>query len=248
MKFLVALKYLTTIPLPLRRQSGFEEMGGSSLFFPLVGLLIGLFLASLSWLLKLLLPAALVNVLVVSALVAITGARHLDGLAHTADGLVGHATREARLEITGDKRTGSFGIIAVAALLLLKYIALDSLPQGLWLATLIYMPVLGRWAMVYAIFSFQSARPSGLDGDFKRGTRWYGLLVATLTALAVTFALARLPGLVVMLGVLVAVTILALYLRGRFGGLTVAAYGATGEFAEAVTLVMVSLLVYLGLA
>lgn len=248
MKFLAALKYLSTIPLPLRRRFNPRELGGSSLFFPLVGLLIGLFLGSLGWLLKLLLPEALVNVLVVSALAAITGARHLDGLAHTADGLVGHATREARLEIINDKRVGSFGIIAVAALLLLKYIALDSLPQGLWLATLIYMPVLGRWAMVYAIFSFRSARPSGADGDFKGGTRWYGLLAATLTALAAIFVIARLPGLVVMVGVLGAVAILALYLRARFGGLTIAAYGAIVEFAEAMTLVMVSLLVYLGLA
>jgi adenosylcobinamide-GDP ribazoletransferase len=248
LKLLVALKYLTTIPLPFHRQPGFEEIGRSSLFFPLVGLLIGLVLTSLGWLLKLLLPPALVNALVISALVALTGARHLDGLAHTADGLVGHATREARLEIMNDKRVGSFGVIAVAALLLLKYIALDSLPQSLWLATLIILPVVGRWAVVYVIFIFRTARPSVPDGDFKRGTKWYGLLVATLITLAITFFLARLPGLVVMLGILVAVTLLAAYLKGRFGGLTMAAYGAVIEFSEVVTLVLVSLLVHLGLA
>lgn len=248
MKFLAALKYLSTIPLLPRRQFGSEEMGRSSVYFPLVGLLIGLVLASLSWLLRLLLPFSVVNVLVITALVVLSGARHLDGLAHTADALVGHATPEACLKIMTDKRVGSFGIIAVAAMLLVKYIALNSLPQNLLLSTLIYLPVLGRWAMVYAIFSFRTAQPSGPDGDFKRGTRWYGLLIATFTTLVVTFFLARLSGLVVMVGVLGVVALFATYLKGRFGGLTVATYGAISELAEVVTLVMVSLLVNLGLA
>lgn len=248
MKFLIALKYLTTIPLPLRCQLNPRVMGGSTLFFPLVGLVIGLILAALGCLLKLLLPPALVNVLVVGAMVAISGARQLDGLAHTADGLVGHASREVRLQIMDDRRIGSFGIIAVAALLLLKYIALDSLPQGLWLATLIYFPVLGRWAMVYVVFCFRNAQRLGPDSDFKQGIRWYSLLAATLIAMAVTFSLAKLPGLVVMLGVLVAVALLALYLRERFGGLTIPVYGAVGEFAEVAALVMVSLMVHVGLA
>jgi cobalamin 5'-phosphate synthase/cobalamin synthase len=239
---------LSTIPIPLRRQFSFEEIGRSSVYFPLVGLLLGLVLASFCWLLKFLLPPPVVNVLIITALVAFTGARHLDGLAHTADALVSHKTSQARLEIMSDKRVGSFGIIAVAGLLLVKYIALDSLPQSLLLSTLIYLPVLSRWTMVYAIFSFGSARLSGTDGDFKRGTRWYGLLVATLTALVITFFLAGLPGLVVMVGVLAAVALFATYLKGRFGGLTVATYGAVIEFVEVVTLVLVLLLVHLGLA
>jgi adenosylcobinamide-GDP ribazoletransferase len=250
LKFLAALRYLTTIPLPLRRPLSPGEIGASALFFPLVGLVIGLFLAASGWLLKLLFPSALVNVLIIGGLAAFSGARQLGGLAHTADGLVSHAGPETRLRITDDKRVGSFGIIAVAALLLLKYVALDSLPQSqsLWLYALIYFPVLGRWAMVYAIFSFRGARPSGPDGDFKRGARWYGMLAATLIALGVTFSLARLPGLVIMAGVFAVAGLLGLYLKSRFGGLNIAAYGAVGELAEATALVMLSLLVHIGLA
>jgi adenosylcobinamide-GDP ribazoletransferase len=248
LKFLVALKYLTTIPVPFHRELSPRDLGDSSLFFSLVGLLIGLFLAALGWLLRIIFPGMLVDVLVIGALVAVSGARQLDGIAHTADSLVVGASRETRLEIMADRRVGSFGIIAVATLLLLKYVALDSLPQGLWLPTLVYMPVLGRWAMVYAIFFFRSALPSSQDGDFKQGTRWYSLLLATIIAIAVTFALARLPGLMVMAGVLIVATILGLYFRQRFGGLTVAAYGAVCEFAELAVLVIVSLLAHVGLA
>jgi len=248
LKFLAALKYLSTIPVLPHRQFTDAELGRSSAYFPLIGLLIGLVLASLCWLLKFLLPFPVVNVLVITGLVALTGARHLDGLAHTADALVGHKIPQARLEIMDDKRIGSFGIIAVAALLLVKYITLNSLPQSLLFGTLIYLPVLSHWAMVYATFSFRSARPSGPDWDFKRGTRWYDLLAATLIAMVIVFYLARLSGLVVMVGVLVAVTLLAIHLRSRFNGLTLAAYGAVIEFGEAATLVLVSLLVHLGLA
>ena len=248
MKFLVALKYLTTIPVPFHRELSPRELGDSSPFFSLVGLIIGLFLAALGWLLRIIFPEMLVDVLVVGALVAVSGARQLDGFAHTADSLVVGMSRETRLEIMADRRVGSFGIIAVVALLLLKYVALDSLPPGLWLPALVYMPVLGRWAMVYDIYFFRSASPSGQDDNFKQGTRWYSLLSATVIAIAVIFALARLPGLMVMAGVLIVATILGFYFRGRFGGLTIMTYGAVCEFAELAVLVIASLLAHVGLA
>jgi len=248
LRFLAALKYLTTIPLPLRREFSPRELGGSSLFFPVVGLLMGFFLAALGWLLGFILPPLLVSLLVIGALVAASGARQLDGLAHAADGLVGHASRETRLEITSDKRVGSFGIIAVAALLLLKYVALGSLPQGLWLRTLIFLPVLGRWAMVYATFAFRSARLLEADGEFKNGAKWYGLLVATIITLGVAFAMAGVQGIAVTLGVLLVAFLLGLFFKNRFGGLTITTYGAICELAEAAALVMIAALANLGLA
>jgi len=59
-----------------------------------VGLLIGLILAELSWLLGLFLPSAVVNVLLIVALVVISGALHLDGFVDTCDGIGGHKTPE----------------------------------------------------------------------------------------------------------------------------------------------------------
>jgi len=50
---LAALSFLTIIPLPHRREIDPEEVGRSIAYFPVVGVIIGLILAGLNWLLGL---------------------------------------------------------------------------------------------------------------------------------------------------------------------------------------------------
>ncbi|GAI09498.1 unnamed protein product, partial [marine sediment metagenome] len=166
MRFLAALQFLTIIPLPWRREVSPEEVGGSIAYFPVVGIIIGLILAGLNWLLGLILPPAIVNVLLIVSLVIISGALHLDGFVDTCDGTVGGKTAEDRWQVMHDSRAGSFGIIGVCCLLLVKYISLNNVPETLLMATLVLMPVVSRWAMVYAIFAYPYARPSGLGKVF----------------------------------------------------------------------------------
>ena len=64
MSFLAALRFLTTIPLPGRGEFRPEVVGRSTVFFPLVGLIIGLIMGGWRWLLGLLLPQPVANVLV----------------------------------------------------------------------------------------------------------------------------------------------------------------------------------------
>ena len=45
---------------------------------------------------------------------------HLDGLGDTADGFGGGWTKEKRLQIMKDSRSGSFGVIAICLCLVLK--------------------------------------------------------------------------------------------------------------------------------
>ncbi|GAI81876.1 unnamed protein product, partial [marine sediment metagenome] len=69
MGFLAALKFLTIIRLPGRREISPEELGRSLGYFPVVGFIIGLILAGLSWLLGLILPPTVVNALLIVFLV-----------------------------------------------------------------------------------------------------------------------------------------------------------------------------------
>ena len=128
MGFLAALQFLTSIPLPRKRETTPEELGRSATYFPLVGLIIGLILAGLSWLLHLILPPTLVNALIVAALVIVTGALHLDGFADTCDGIAGHKEVEDRWRVMRDSRAGAFGIVGIVLLLLGKYVSLNSIP------------------------------------------------------------------------------------------------------------------------
>ncbi len=213
----------------------------------MVGLIIGLLLAGLNWLLGWFLPTAVVNVLLIVFLAVISGALHLDGLADTCDGIAGGKTPEERWQVMRDSRVGSFGVVGVCCLLLVKYVALNSMPQSLVMTSLVLMPVISRWAMVYTIFAYPYARPSGLGKVFKQGVNWLKFVMATLIALAVTAALARLAGLAVMLGAWVIVVIMATYLKRKFSGLTGDTYGAINEVAEVSVLLLVYLLARLGL-
>ncbi len=251
MKFLAALSFLTVIPLPRRREVSPEQVGRSTGYFPVVGIIIGLILAGLYWLLRLVLPSAVVSGLLLVCLVVLTGGLHLDGFVDTCDGIAGHKTPEARWQVMHDSRAGAFGIVGVCCLLIVKYVSLNSVPDSLMMMTLVLMPVVSRWAMVYAVFAYPYARPSGLGKVFKQAASQRRLAIATLVALAVAIPWFRLAGLVIMLGVWVIVVAMAAYLKRKFSGLTGDTYGAINEVAEVGVLILVCLLAHnqwLGLA
>ena len=250
MSFLVAIQFLTSIPLPWPRKTSPEALSRSVTYFPIVGLIIGLILAGLNWLFRFIFPPAVVDALLIVALVILTGALHLDGLVDTCDAIAGHKTVEDRWRVMRDSRAGTFGIVGVVLLLLVKYAALGSIPETLKMVTLVFMPVASRWAMVYAIFIYPYARPSGLGSAFKQGMRWPRFAVATFVTFIVAVVLMplfQLTGLVVMFGVWVLTLVLAAYFKRKFAGLTGDTYGAINEVAEVSALILVMLLVRLGL-
>jgi adenosylcobinamide-GDP ribazoletransferase len=246
LSFLAALRFLTIIPLPGRREVSPEALGRSIVYFPLVGVIIGLILVGLSWLLGLVLPSALVNVLLVVALAALSGALHLDGFIDTCDGMAGGKTAEERWRVMEDSRAGSFGIIGVCLLLLVKYVALNAVPDSWLMPTLVLMPVISRWAMVYAVFAYPYAKPSGLGTVFKQGASWLRFTIATVITLVVAVILAQLSGFIIMIAIWVIVVVMAVYLKGRLGGLTGDTYGAINEVAEVCLLILVCLLAHVG--
>lgn len=248
MSFIAALRFLTIIPLPWGREVSPEELGRSITYFPVVGIIIGLILAGLNWLLGLLLPSTVVNALLIVCLVVLSGALHLDGFVDTCDGIAGHKPAEARWQVMHDSRAGAFGIVGVFLLLLVKYISLNNVPESLLMTTLVLMPLIGRWTMVYAIFAHPYARPSGLGQTFKLGASWLRFTIATLIALAVTVILAQLIGLVIMIAIWVIIVVMAAYLKRKFSGLTGDTYGAINEVAEVCVLIFVCLLAHMGLA
>lgn len=145
-----------------------------------------------------------------------------------------------------DSRVGAFGIIGVSLLLLVKYAALNGVPSDWFVPTLVLMPVLSRWSMVYVIFAYPYAKPSGLGRVFKNEASLTGFLVATVITLAIAVMPAQLPGLIIMFGLWIMVTAVAFFLNTRFGGLTGDTYGAINEVAEVLVLILTSLLAHIG--
>ncbi|HJX13753.1 MAG TPA: adenosylcobinamide-GDP ribazoletransferase [Dehalococcoidales bacterium] len=246
MSFLAALQFLTSVPVPGTQKASPEQLGRATAWFPAVGLIIGLVLAGLNWVLGLVLPAAVVNALLIAALVVITGALHLDGFVDTCDGIAGHMTVEERWNVMRDSRAGAFGIIGVVLLLLVKYAALNAVPPALMAVTLIFLPVVSRWAMVYAVFAYPYARPEGLGTAYKRATRWPQFTAATAIMLAAAAALYPffwLTGFFIIGGAWVITTLLCIYLKRKLAGLTGDTYGAVNEVAE-VAMLLLAVLVF----
>ena len=238
MGFWAAVQFLTVFPTPLSHEVDAKTFSRSVTYFPLVGLILGAILLGLNYGLTLILPASVVNALLIIALVILTGAHHLDGFIDTCDGVIAGTTREQRLAIMADSKVGAFGIVGVVLLLLLKYVSLSSVPV---LPALLLMPTLGRWAMVSAIFTFPYARSTGMGTSFKQGANWQRLTIATAIALIAAVVLLKWWGLVLMTILWLIIFGIGTLFRSRLGGLTGDNYGAINELAEVLVLLLLIL-------
>jgi adenosylcobinamide-GDP ribazoletransferase len=237
--FFTALRFLTILPLPLGRETRAEGVGRSLVYFPVIGLLLGLLLAGLDWGLDSVLPISVASGVLLVVLVLITGATHLDGFIDTCDGLVAGKTPQQRWEIMRDSRVGAFGVVGACCLLLLMYASLAGLPDSSRMGALVLLPVLGRWSVVCSIFVFPYARPEGLGRAFKDQATWLTVAGATVVALAVSVGFLRFTGLAIMGGVGLVTLALCVLLKRKFAGLTGDSYGAIIEVGEVTSLILV---------
>ncbi|MEN5034334.1 adenosylcobinamide-GDP ribazoletransferase [Pseudomonas sp. TWI929] len=159
---LIALQFLSRLPVSLPGMPAPREVGRSLLCYPLVGLLFGLLL----WLASHLLqgtPAPLHAALLLTLWVLLSGALHLDGLADSADAwLGGFGDRERTLLIMKDPRSGPIAVVTLVLVLLLKFCALWVLVERGIGAQLLLAPVIGRAAMLGLFLGTPYVRPGGL--------------------------------------------------------------------------------------
>lgn len=231
MPLLIALQFLTRLPVRLPGVPTPAETGRSLLWYPFVGLLIGgllLFGYALTSSVAVSLQAALL----LAAWVWLSGGLHLDGLADTADAWVGgYGDRERTLEIMKDPACGPIGVISLVLLLLLKWAALVALLEaGQWVVLLL-APWLGRWVLPLLLLTTSYVRPGGM-GQMLSDHMPRRSLPALLALHALAMLLCGWTGL---LGVLVAIlvwTVVRHYLRERLGGTTGDTAGALVELVE----------------
>ncbi|MFZ2633133.1 MAG: adenosylcobinamide-GDP ribazoletransferase [Desulfosalsimonadaceae bacterium] len=159
-QLLAALQFLTI--LPIRQAFDSKQTGGSLVWFPAAGLVVGVCAAACYGLcIGLRLPESLAALAGVLALGGFSGFLHLDGVADTADGFFSSRSRERTLEIMRDSRIGTMGAVGVFGVLALKWSALASLPPGMGWRALILGPIVGRAAQVITMTWLPYARPEG---------------------------------------------------------------------------------------
>ena len=125
--FLTAILFFTRIPCPKWVNHSSEMLNKSNRYFSLVGVLVGSIAALIYFLATFIFTVEIAIILSMIASVWTTGAFHEDGFADSCDGFGGGWTKEKILIIMKDSRLGTFGVIGLFSILILKFSAIQAL-------------------------------------------------------------------------------------------------------------------------
>jgi len=237
---ILAFTFLTRLPMPRLADYEEKELSSSSVWFPLVGLAIGLLLI-ISASLGMSANPWMAALLVMLAWVGISGALHLDGAADLADALgASHRDPERFQAVMKDPHIGTFGVVAIVAIIITKLVSVawlvESTDTDLWVLLLI-----PAWARLGAIFWSQTleaiAPGSGerFKWDVPQNALWAWGIIIFLTSwifVSLLFALAAVASLLLWRA----------YLKWRLGGMTGDCLGAGIEYCECFMLLAVGFL------
>ncbi len=241
--FLLSLQFLTIINIKDNITIYEDRLGKAVIFFPVVGVLIGLILIITLRSLSLWLPIALTDAFILIALLIITGGLHIDGFADTVDGFAGGKNKDDILRIMKDSRIGTFGVVGIVMLLLTKYLSIYSLQEDTKYLVLITMPVIGRWSVLPMGLFFKYARIEGGTGKiFAESIRLKEFIIGTIMALAIIIPLFRLKGFLMFAVIFIITLLIGRYSKRKINGITGDVFGATIEINELIILIL-SLLV-----
>lgn len=236
---ILALQFLTVFSVKKDLQFNKGELKGAMAFFPLAGAVQGLILAAAEYAFSSFFSAGISAALIVLILALTNGALHLDGFADTVDGLAGGRSPEDRLRIMRDSAIGAVGVVFLVLILLLKYLAIKELPDGVKYAAIFLFPVAGRWAMVpMACWSGYARKEDGLGNAFT-GNSYRALFIATAITAAFSFFLLGAYSLVILAGLAAVVYLFTVFFKNRLGGVTGDVFGFQNECAEVIFLLMI---------
>lgn len=234
---LLAIQFLTSVPIRTKARIEVEELPRAVVYFPLVGLLLGVVLAGLNLALTtLVVSALLINTILVISLILLTGGLHLDGLADTFDALASGKDKEGMLGVMRDPHIGTMGVLSLIGVMMLKVAILSSLDQNSKNVALIFMCVLSRWSLILPLCLFKYARSLGKAKHFFGYLSFRGLILLSLAIfLFVTFIWGQ-KGIIVFTAALIFAYFLNRFVNRKIGGITGDTLGAALELNEVVIL------------
>ena len=159
--FLLALEFFTRIPVPNFADFQESELNNSVKYFPLIGIIVGLFGATFFYFSSYIFPQSLAVLVSMASTIYLTGAFHEDGLADSADGIGGGWQREQILTIMQDSRLGTYGAMALFLMLLAKFQTLNSLHPVLILMLLVAGNAISRLSAVWLMATASYVKLSG---------------------------------------------------------------------------------------
>lgn len=230
--FFLALRLLTTLPVPEVTDPSEREMGLSVLMYPCVGVVLGVILWGLArgadlW------PENLLAAIILFFWLALTGGLHLEGLGDLADAWVGGIGHPERmLEIMKDPRCGPAAVMAISMQILFKFVAIQTLLQQQHSIVLFFAPIMGRTAFLPLMLSTPYLRQGGMAAAAIKGVpKMGGWLVVGAVGLVIAMS-----GAACIFWAFVTTSLLLVIFRWmihrRLGGITGDVLGAGCELSE----------------
>jgi adenosylcobinamide-GDP ribazoletransferase len=239
--------FYTRIPCPTWVDHSEEYINKATRYFPLIGWIVGgaivLSLQTFSFMFPL--PIAVILALTVGVL--LTGAFHEDGFADVCDGFGGGWTKSQILEIMKDSRVGTFAVIGLLVLLLLKIytiIELTQLDTIFGLKSILLAHVLSRWSATTMIYThiYSRADESSKIKPIAKKLSLQNLLIASLWLIPVLLLFQSWWIVLALVPVYATKMYLAAYFQKWIDGYTGDCLGATQQINEIITLLFCLLL------
>ena len=238
--FFIALQFLTRIPVSLSSTPSPKQIGQSTLYYPAIGLVIGIILIILDATLSDtndLLRAAII----LTTWIFITGVLHLDGLADSADALVGgFGNKEKTLSIMKDPNCGPVAVVTLIAILLLKFTALVTL-SSVESLVLLLTPIIARCTVLLLFLTTPYVQKEGIAQILIAQFPVKASIWVLIFTVAIIILLLKTEAIMLIASTCLVVFLLRSLMMKRLGGMTGDTVGATIVITEATLLILFAL-------
>lgn len=234
--FLLAVQFLTRLPIRADGLYSPERMAASVRYYPWVGALVGGLSALVFWGAHQVFPVLISVLLAMAATLLLTGAFHEDGLADTFDGIGGGHTAERSLEIMKDSRLGTYGTAALVFALALKAAVLVGLTPLMIPIALVAGHGLSRLSSLLVIATSQYVRAEGTGKPVAQGASAISLIIAAVAGGAIIAAWLMLQNPTALAfgmgGLVLGHFFMRLFFEAKLGGYTGDTLGAVQQTSE----------------
>lgn len=264
--FLLALRssfgFLSTIPVGITME-GLDEFFKRTYLHLVVGIVLGLIMGAVAYLLISFLPVSISAVLIIAFVYYITGLNHLDGVADLGDGLTAHGSVEKKLKALKDMSLGIGGVAYAALIIIGLYASLTSLygeASLLYTTTAdiarvfffaMFVSEISAMQSMLTIAAFGKSIHKGLGSILINNTTvpkyLIGFVIGSISCIGASVYLGMgLTGIYAFIAAILATFILLNISNRHFGGVNGDVIGASNEVGRIIALITITLVLMYG--
>ncbi|MGE5781412.1 MAG: adenosylcobinamide-GDP ribazoletransferase [Nitrososphaerales archaeon] len=229
------LSFLTIIPVTKRKGYDISYIAKNMYLFPIAGVIIGLGVGSLAFILYDYLQDLILGMIVTIALIAFTGLHHTDALADLADGLMVRGSKDIKHKVMTDPRNGTAGTVILIIYIVGIIILVSNINNKFELFSLIIIAeTLSKYSMVLQCYIGKSAW-EGMNTIFiseMKNKKKFIVSTIVMVIILIIFGLGVYQVALSLAGMLLVTLLLLLISNRSFEGISGDVIGACNELSR----------------